>query len=192
MRAILAPPKTNYPTPSASGAEISLCLRRETTYYCPLNIQLPHSYPLNTPLPHSYPINTPLPHSYPLNTSLPHSYPLNTPLPYSYPLNTPLSHSYPLNTPLPQSYPLNTPLPHSYPLNTPLPHSYPSTLHYPTPPSSSFPSGLSKICDISNPSYAVAFSGGFQERHTNYEQPTKSKVHVPPAGVFPLYSHKMQ
>ena len=110
----------------------------------------------------------------------------------------------PLNTPLPHSYPLNTPLPHSYPpqhsITTLLPpsilHYYtptPSTLHYPTPPCPSLPSQLSKVCEISKPSYAVAFSGSFQERHTNYQQPTKSKVHVPQmAGVFPLYSHKMQ
>ena len=69
----------------------------------------------------------------------------------------------------------------------------PSTLHYPTPPFPSLPSQLSKVCEISRPSYAVAFSGGFQERHTSYQQPTKSKVHVPQkASVFPLYSHKMQ
>lgn len=49
-----------------------------------------------------------------------------------------------------------------------------STLHCPTP-SPFLPYRLLKICDISKPSHAVTFSGGFQEMHINYEQPTNAK-----------------
>ena len=115
-------------------------------------------------------------------------YPTPTPSTLHYPTLTPSTLHYHTPTPSTLHYPTPTPSTLHYPTPAPstlhYPTPTPSTLHYPTPPCPSLPSWLSKVCDISKPSYAVTFSGGFQERHTNYEQPTKSKVHVPQ-----VYSH---
>ena len=153
---IIAPSTLHYPTPTPSTLH----------------------YP--TPTPSTLHYHTPTPstlhyHSYPPQHSI------TTLLPPSilhYHTPTPSTLHYPTPTPSTLHYPTPAPPTLHYPTPTP------STLHYPTPPRPSLPSRLSKVCDISKPSYAVTFSGGFQERHTNYEQPTKSKVHVPQ-----VYSH---
>ena len=68
----------------------------------------------------------------------------------------------------------------------------PSTLHYPTPSCHFLPSQFKKICDISKPSYAVTFSGVFQEIHI-YDLLTTYKIQSTcTIGVFLLYSNKMQ
>ena len=68
----------------------------------------------------------------------------------------------------------------------------PSTLHYPTPSCHLLPSQFTKICDISKPSYAVTFSGVFQETHI-YDLLTTYKIQSTcTIGVFLLYSNKMQ
>ena len=120
---------------------------------------------------------------YPTPTSSTLHYPTSTPSTLHYPTSTPSTLHYP--TPIPSTLHYPTPTPSTLHYHTPTPSTLhyptptPSTLHYPTPPCPSLPSRLSKVCDRSKPSYAVTFSGGFQERDTNYEQPTKSKVHVP-------------
>ena len=124
MRAILAPPKTNYPTPTASGAEISLCLRRETTYYCPLNI------PFNlTPTPSTLHYPTPTPSTLHYPTPTPSTLHYHTPIPSTlhYHTPTPSTLHYPTPTPSTLHYPSPTPSTLHYPTPTP------SILHYPTP-----------------------------------------------------------
>ena len=142
-------------------------------------------YPTPTPWTLHYPTPTPWTLHYPTPIPSTLHYPTPTPSTLHYHTPTPSTLHYPTPTPSTLHYPTPAPSTLHYPTPTP------STLHYPTPPCPSLPSWLSKVCDISKPSYAVTFFRWLSRK--TYELWTTYKIQSTcTAGVFPWYSHTMQ